>query len=136
MKFVAYALSFVAANVTAVLASTLILRFKPFTWLVSAYGWSEFAINGFAFLVGSVVGLQVSRLICHKLAKSEIGPVAVWILVTPFILLGLGELLKNNNLMGLVGIAGAILGVVVFKGIVKEEVDKNSFQSTLAEEGI
>ena len=133
MKFLAYILSVVAANLTAVLASTFILRFKPLTWLVSAYGWSEFAINAFAFLVGAVTGLQVSRLICHKVASSEIGPFATWIVVLPFILLGLGEVAKNGNWMGVIGSIGAIVGVLVFKGMLKEESEGQAAKALFAE---
>ena len=121
MKFVASLISLVFTNFVAVVVATFILRFEPISWVLEAYSWSEFVINFFAYLVGAYTGLQVAKLVYSKVAKSPVGPLTAWILVLPFALLGIAEVFVRNNLMGVVGAAGALAGAGMFNGIVRDE---------------
>ena len=123
MKPVAYVISFALTNIVAVLASSFILGFRPISWLLEAYFWSELAINFMAFLVSAYAGLKFANFVCTKLAKSQVGPIAAWILILPFALLGLSEVFVRNNLMGIVGAAGALTGAGMFNRIARDETE-------------
>jgi hypothetical protein len=121
VKVIAYVLSLVLTNIVAVVASTFILRFKPISWLLQNYFWPEIAINFFAFLVAAYAGLQVAQFVCAKVAKSQVGRLAAWVLIVPFALLGVAEVFVRNNVMGLVGAAGALAGAGMFNKIARDE---------------
>jgi hypothetical protein len=133
VKLLVYLISFFLTNVVAVLASTFILRFKPITWLLEAYFWSEFAINFFAYLVGAYAGLQVARFVCAKIAKFHITPLAAWSLVLPFAFLGVAEVFVRNNLMGIIGSLGALAGAAMFNTIVREESEHGDHRTAEVE---
>ena len=117
MAFLGYLVATTAAFFIAVLASTVILRIPFFSWVFSNYGWSEIAINGFAFLAGAYLGLASANWLFRKLAARALGRIAVWVIGMPFVLLGVAEIALNRNFMGLAGAVGALVGIYVFRQV-------------------